>query len=107
MNLKFYLKRGDTAKSIRFAPPVQVPPAPPIAAARFQMRDRATGLSRIDAAAAVVGTWPAEELQYDWISGDTDLAGIHEAEFVLTYQDGRIETLPDLEFIEVIISEDV
>lgn len=34
-------------------------------------------------------------VRYQWLSGDTSVAGWYKAEFEVTYSDGKIETFPN------------
>jgi hypothetical protein len=103
MSKIFYIKRGDTSPSLRIALPASYDLTG--AVAQFQMRPR-RGAIFIDQPATVETAIPAI-LHYDWIEGDTDMAGPYEAEFKVTYADGAIETFPNTGFITVQISDDV
>ena len=104
----FYIKRGDTSPAIRYA----LSPTTVVltgATVRFQMRARRSrgGATVIDAAAVVVTATGTPTVEYQWQAGETANAGIFEAEFRVTYADGKVETFPNDEFISVKISEDV
>ena len=71
----------------------------------FHMRD-AAGTVKIDTAATVV-TAASGIVRYDWLAADTDTAGTFQAEFEVTYSDGKIETFPNASYIEVIITDDI
>ena len=98
------LKRGDTSPALRVA---LKPETTDLVGASvvFQMRARRGALKT--SAAAVVEDLDPPIVRYDWLAVDTDTAGIFEAEFVVTYGDGSIETFPNGDFIRVIIKEDV
>jgi hypothetical protein len=104
----FYIKRGDTSPAIRYA----LDPASVVltgATVRFQMRARRSrgGATLIDAPAVVVTATGTPTVEYQWQTGEIANAGIFEAEFRVTYADGRVETFPNDEFISVKVSEDV
>lgn len=71
----------------------------------FHMRD-AAGTVKIDTAATVV-TAASGIVRYDWLAADTDTAGTFQAEFEVTYSDGKIETFPNASYIEVVITDDI
>ena len=101
----FYIKRGDTSPAIRYA----LEPATVVltgATVRFQMRAR-NGAVLMDAAALVVTATGTPTVEYSWQAGDTATAGLYEAEFRVTYADGKIETFPNDGFIPVRVNEDV
>lgn len=95
----FYIKRGDTAPALRYA---LLPETVDLTGANvaFVM----DGLGRLPA--HVIEARPAV-VQYDWRSGDTARAGLHRAEFEVTYSDGRIETYPNAGYLLVQIGEDL
>ena len=101
----FTIKRGDTSPAIRFAlePETVVLTG---ATVRFQMRAR-NGAVLMDVAALVVTATGTPTVEYSWQAGDTATAGLYEAEFRVTYADGKIETFPNEGFIPVRVNEDV
>ena len=101
----FLIKRGDTSPAIRYA----LEPATVVltgATVRFQMRAR-NGAVLMDVAALVVTATGTPTVEYSWQAGDTATAGLYEAEFRVTYADGKIETFPNDGFIPVRVTEDV
>jgi len=46
-------------------------------------------------------------VQYSWSAGDTDAVGQREAEFVVTFQNGKIQSYPNDGFIYVLVERDV
>ena len=101
----FHIKRGDTSPAIRYA----LDPATVVltgATVRFQMRAR-NGAVLMDVAALVVTATGTPTVEYSWQAGDTATAGLYEAEFRVTYADGKIETFPNEGFIPVRVNEDV
>jgi hypothetical protein len=99
----FYLKRGDTSPVLRYALARGVDLTG--ATVRFQMRPRGGGIF-IDSSAVIDNESPPV-VRYAWAVGDTETAGTFQAEFVVTYGDGSVETFPNVGFIAVIINEDV
>jgi hypothetical protein len=101
----FTIKRGDTAPAIRYAlEPATVDLTG--ATVRFQMRAR-NGSVILDVGALVVTATGTPTVEYSWQAGDTATAGLYEAEFRVTYADGKIETFPNGGFIRVGINQDV
>jgi hypothetical protein len=101
----FPIKRGDTSPAIRYA----LEPATVVltgATVRFQMRAR-NGAVLMDVAALVVTATGTPTVEYSWQAGDTATPGLYEAEFRVTYADGKIETFPNEGFIPVRVNEDV
>jgi hypothetical protein len=101
----FTIKRGDTAPAIRYL----LDPATVVltgATVRFKMRARLRALA-LDGLAAVVTATGTPTVEYIWQPGDTAAAGLYEAEFQVTYSDGKIETFPNDGFIQVRVNQDV
>lgn len=101
----FTIKRGDTSPSIRYA---LLPETVNLSAAsvQFQMRKFRGSVNVIDAEADVIQDLPGI-VQYDWAGGDTDTAGLYQAEFRITYSDSTIETFPNSDFLLINIVDDV
>jgi hypothetical protein len=104
----FYIKRNDTSPSLRY----KLKPATVVltgATVEFQVRARRSrgGATVIDAPAVVVTATGTPTVEYQWQTGETANAGVYEAEFRVTYADGRVETFPNDGFISVKVSEDV
>jgi hypothetical protein len=104
----FYIKTGDTSPAIRYA----LDPASVVltgATVRFQMRQRRSrgGATLVDAAAVVVTATGTPTVEYQWEAVNTANAGTFEAEFRVTYSNGKIETFPNDGFISVKVSEDI
>lgn len=106
--MTFYIKKNDTAPSFRVILKDGDAAAVDITGnlgVTFHMRDQ-SGTVKVDAA-ATVNDASAGDVQYDWSAGDTDTAGIYDAEFEVTYSDGTIETFPNYGFAKVNITEDL
>jgi hypothetical protein len=104
----FYIKTGDTSPAIRYA----LDPASVVligATVRFHMRQRRSrgGATVKDATAVVVTATGTPTVEYQWDTADTANAGTFEAEFEITYSNGKIETFPNDGFISVKVSEDI
>jgi hypothetical protein len=102
---EFDIKRGDTGPSIRYS---LLPATITIAGAtvRFQMRAIGSGQTLIDAVATIITPSPPV-VQYDWQAGDTDTAGIYQAEWRVEYADSSVETFPNRGFVQVNVNDDI
>lgn len=100
----FTIKRGDTSPALRYPlSPATVDLSG--ASVSFSMAAEAGPPILYRAPAEVVTTTPPV-VQYAWQAGDTDRAGMFDAEFVVTFADGRVETFPNSGFIPVTIAAD-
>lgn len=106
MSDTFFIKARDTSPSLIYAlRPASVDLTG--ATVRFSMRTQA-GVILINRAAAVIVTpTGAPTVRYDWQTGNADEPGVHEAEFEVTYANGRIETFPNDSFIAVAVTGDI
>lgn len=77
------------------------------ATVRFHMRLPGASSAKVDAAGSIVGTATDGVAKYSWSAGDTDTAGVYEAEFEITYSGGGIETFPSGGYILVNVLEDL
>ena len=76
-------------------------------AVRFHLKTQnGNGATPINQAAAVVNA-SAGQVSYSWASGDTDVAGAYNAEFEVTWADGRLSTFPNLGYIAVVVTKDL
>ena len=101
----FQIKRGDTSPAIEY---VLLPESVVLtgASVQFQMRVR-KGATVVDAPAEIATAVGTPTVRYWWEPEDTAQAGRFEAEFRVTYNDGKVETFPNIGFIPVVIGEDV
>jgi len=106
--MAFNLKQNDTSPSLQTTLldgdglPVSISGNNGV---RFHMR-AAGGTVKIDTDAIVVDA-AAGIVRYDWTATDTDTAGTFQAEFEVTYTDDKIETFPNLGYIEIVITDDI
>lgn len=61
---------------------------------------------KVEASASVVSA-PAGSVKYAWATGDTDTAGSYNAEWEVTFADGRSETFPNNSNLVVKITADL
>jgi hypothetical protein len=75
---------------------------------RFHMVDPdEPGTPKVDAEANIEGDPLEGAFRYDWSVGDTDVAGMFEAEFEVTLASGAIESYPPDGSIRVLIRTDL
>ena len=60
----------------------------------------------IDGATCTITDAENGEIEYAWQTGDTDVVGLYEVEFVVTFSDGTIQTFPNDQFLLIEIVED-
>ena len=76
----------------------------------FRMRRWGSTTLKIEAPAIIVDPLPVvntdDQVEYRWITGDTDITGNYEAEFEITFANGKILTVPnDGSMLVSVISE--
>ncbi|EEX09645.1 hypothetical protein SL1157_1689 [Ruegeria lacuscaerulensis ITI-1157] len=101
----FTIKRDDTSPAIQFQLTLGTGQTLVGATATFKMASLNGGALKIDSPAAVDSA--QNILSYQWDAGDTDTAGVYRAEFEVTYSDGKIETFPNSEYIQINVLEDL
>jgi hypothetical protein len=101
---EFVIKSGDTSPALlwQIDPPVNLAGA----TVRFNMRVPGAAVV-VNRAAASVAALPDPTLRYDWSAPDTATPGLFEAEFEVTYADGKVETWPNEGYIAVHIWDDI
>lgn len=104
----FYIKQNDTSPAIQKIcldstdTPVNVTGA----SVRFLMRQKGFDTVKVSGIGSVVDG-AAGIIKYQWSAGDTDTAGVFEAEFEVTYADSTVETFPNSTYIDVKIIEEI
>jgi hypothetical protein len=100
----FDIKTGDTRPSIVYAlTPTTVDLSGASVAFRYRIAGTTTWTTKTATVSTPTGT---PTVLYNWQTGDTATPGFYEAEFVVTYLGGDIETFPNSEFITVNIFGD-
>ena len=105
----FYMKQNDTSPSIKVTCYDTDDTAIDLTGAlsvRFHMRLKSDLSVKVDADGSVIVATDGT-IKYDWSAGDTDTAGIYEAEFEVTYADSSVETFPNDGYITVTILDDI
>lgn len=64
------------------------------------------GVTKVNAVATILNA-ATGEVGYDWIAADVDTAGNYQAEFQVTYSDGKVQTFPRLGYLTIIVTEDL
>ena len=104
--MPFRIKRGDTAPPFR----QRVTEINGLtvdltgASARFIMRDPTGALALVSAPATITDA-SSGTVEYRWDPSDTAVAGRREAEFEITFADGRKRTHPALGYLDVYVLE--
>jgi hypothetical protein len=101
----FYIKTGDTAPSVeatlkKNGVAIDLTDA---ASIRFKMR---TALP-LDEPAVIVAPATSGQVRYDWGATETDVKGVYDAEFEITWTGGGVQTVPSRGFIRVYIADDL
>lgn len=98
----FYIKRGDRRPPIEATLSVEgaAVDLTEAGAVRFHMAPEVNGDAEV--VDAVTG-----QVRYSWAAGDTDNAGLFDAEFEIEWADGEIQTVPNDGYIRILVSEDV
>lgn len=105
----YYIKRNDTKGMISCSLIEGDGSAADLSGAsvKFMMRLEGRPSPKVNAAAVVLGDPSQGVVSYQWLEGDTDRAGDYEAEWQVTYADGRVATFPSDGYIPVRITADV
>lgn len=72
---------------------------------KFGMRNRATGVIKVDAVATIVSP-AAGTVKYQWAGSDTDTVGEYDNEWQITWPAGK-QTVPGSGFDKVVIYDDI
>lgn len=73
----------------------------------FLMTKRGESSPTIEAEAEIEDPETAGEVTYVWAEGDTDAPGDYDAEFQVTFADGRPQTFPNADYLHVRIMRDL
>lgn len=101
----FEIKRGDRKVALAYRTTDYESGSAVFSGCTARFRMMLNGVTRVDAAAIIRDE--DGELAYEWQAGDTDAAGACDAEFVVTWPDGKELTYPSSGFIAVLVSGDV
>lgn len=105
----YSIKAHDRAPSIQATLSVGGSPldlSPSGTAVKFIMAPSPGGSPAVNAAAVIVDATHGI-VRYDWAAGDTAKAGNYEAEWQVTWADGREQTFPTLGYHAIAILADL
>lgn len=101
----FTMKLGDTSPVLSYA---ITPTSVDLTGATVVFNMARRGVTILNRAAATVTTATGTPtVAYTWAAGDTDLEGLHLAEFEVTFASGAIETFPNGDYIKIKIIDDL
>ena len=101
----FTMKLGDTSPVLSY---VITPTSVDLTGATVVFNMARRGVTILNRAAATVTTATGTPtVAYTWAAGDTDLEGLHLAEFEVTFASGAIETFPTGDYIKIKIIDDL
>lgn len=105
--MEFYIKQNDTFPALRTTI-VRAGSAVDLTGASisFHMRDMYTKTLIIDDPATIVDAVNGV-VEYEWVPADTAVAGLYEAEFEVTFANGKVMTFPHDSYIIVNIVDDI
>lgn len=105
----FYIKQNDTSPSFLITCKDGAGTVVPIVGATvvFNMRAKDSTDMKITRGACEVVDGAAGTARYLWQVGDTDTVGTYEAEFEVTFADGKVETFPNRGYKLVKIEDDL
>lgn len=106
--MTFYIKQNDTSPAMLATLQDASGTAVNLTAAtvRFHMRAIGATQTKVNAAATITDA-PNGIVRYNWSASDTNTVGQFQAEFQVTYADGKIETFPNDSYLPVEITDDI
>lgn len=72
----------------------------------MRRQDAPTGPAKVNALAELV-TPSRGQVRYSWVGTDTDTPGLYNAEWQVTYPDGRKQTFPTLSYHTISVLADL
>lgn len=72
---------------------------------RAKVDDVATVLQAVDPLTSLVVR--QGQVSFPWMPGDTDVTGVYNAEFEVTWRDGTTQSWPEDGYLQVVISADL
>lgn len=106
----FYIKQNDRRPNLR----VQLKNSDdtPLdltnnAGVTFTMTKQGRLTPVINNVAAVVENAATGEIYYEWQENDTDTVGTYNAEFTITWTTGITQTMPEDDYIQIVIKNDL
>lgn len=103
----FVIKRGDTRRAIEAT--LFNPDGTKVnltgATVKFVMRSRGADKTVKVNSDAIVADAPNGVVWYVWANADVDTIGTYDAEFRVTFADGKSDTWPNTSFLEIQVNE--
>lgn len=105
----FHIKQGDTSPAIKVQLSDENGTAIDITGYQevsFHMADPDGSTVKVDddtSGGVSVTDASAGKVKYEWSAGDTDTAGVYQAEWEVTYGDGTIETFPNSGYTRILV----
>jgi hypothetical protein len=105
----FFIKKGDDTPTLDVALQDNKGRRVNIAGATtvFHMRNSADETVKISSGAVSVLSSSSGEVRYSWTTSNTNTAGNFQGEFQVTFSGGAIQTFPNDEYIDIIITDDI
>ena len=108
MAIDFKIKRNDTRPAIEAT--ISASASDTITTVEFHMAS-SDGTLKVAAGSGTIvqqaSSTQAAKVKYQWQTGDTDTDGKYNAEFEVTFSDGRVETYPNEGFLKVQVGPDL
>ena len=76
-------------------------------AVAFIMQPAAGGAAKVNAPGVIVSPATSGTVRYDWAVGDTNTAGDYQAEWQVTWSDGRHQSFPTVGYHSITIAPDL
>lgn len=76
-----------------------------VTSVKFFMKDYRG--QKVDGTAEVDNDPATGKVYYWWVSGDTDLEGVFQGEFELTFTDGKKQTFPNKGYLKIRVSKEL
>jgi hypothetical protein len=73
----------------------------------FNMRESGGGAVKVTRGSTAITSAAAGEVTYTWGTADLDTAGDYEGEFEVVWNDGKAETFPSADYIEITVIDDI
>ena len=107
MSYDVTIKRGDTRNCIKAVLKDSAGEPVNLAGCEVKFLMAPLGQAAVINRAAHIQDAAAGEVWVVWVPGDTDKSGVYQAEFKVTYGDGRKETFPSDGYISIQIMNDL
>jgi hypothetical protein len=79
-----------------------------VASVQFLMRPTGTqGTPTVNEAMEIVGDPTEGSCQYSWQGGDTDASGVYDVEYELTFNNGKVLTIPTDKYDALTVYDDI